>query len=131
MLPPGRKRLRDMTLKLGALAADIEGEEPRSLRMTPITGIASSGLRAASLGLQAAAHNLANLATPDATRQAVMLSADAGSGVSATVAEAPDDPGAPLEDVAAMRTYKAMAGANLFVLKVADQTLGSLLDLRA
>lgn len=99
--------------------------------MTPITGIASSGLRAASLGLQAAAHNLANLATPDATRQAVMLSADAGSGVSATVVEAPDDPSAPLEDVAAMLTYKAMAGANLFVLKVADQTLGSLLDLRA
>ena len=27
--------------------------------------------------------------------------------------------------------YKAMAGANLFVLKVADQTLGGLLDIRA
>ena len=41
------------------------------------------------------------------------------------------DPAGPLEDVAAMLTYKAMAGANLFVLKVADQTLGSLLDIRA
>ena len=30
-----------------------------------------------------------------------------------------------------MPTYKAMAGANLFVLKVADQTLGRLLDVRA
>lgn len=30
-----------------------------------------------------------------------------------------------------MLTYKAMAGVNLFVLKVADQTLGSLLDIRA
>ena len=41
------------------------------------------------------------------------------------------DPAAPVEDVAAMLTYKVMAGANLFVLKVADQTLGSLLDIRA
>ena len=98
--------------------------------MTPIAGIATSGLRAASLGMQAAAHNIANLATPDATRQGVALSAEAG-GVSARVVEAPADPAAPLEDVAAMLTYKAMAGANLFVLKVADQTLGSLLDVRA
>ncbi|MBD9468535.1 hypothetical protein [Pseudoxanthomonas sp. PXM01] len=98
--------------------------------MNAITGIATSGLRAASTGLQAAAHNLANLATPDAARQAVALSAETG-GVSARVVDAPADPAAPLEDVAAMLTYKAMAGANLFVLKVADQTLGSLLDIRA
>ncbi len=98
--------------------------------MNAITGIATSGLRAASTGLQAAAHNLANLATPDATRQAVALSADA-AGVSARAVDAPADPAAPLEDVAAMLTYKAMAGANLFVLKVADQTLGSVLDIRA
>lgn len=98
--------------------------------MNAITGIATSGLRAASTGLQAAAHNLANLATPDATRQTVALSAETG-GVSARVVEAPADPAAPLEDVAAMLTYKAMVGANLFVLKVADQTLGSLLDIRA
>ncbi|MBD9479701.1 hypothetical protein [Pseudoxanthomonas sp. PXM02] len=98
--------------------------------MNAITGIATSGLRAASTGLQTAAQNLANLATPDATRQTVALSADA-AGVSARVVEAPADPAAPLEDVAAMLTYKAMAGANLFVLKVADQTLGSLLDIRA
>ena len=98
--------------------------------MNAITGIASSGLRAASLGMQAAAHNIANLATPEATRQSVALSAEAG-GVSARVVEAPADPGAPVEDLAAMLTYKAMAGANLFVLKVADQTLGGLLDVRA
>ena len=98
--------------------------------MSPIAGIATSGLRAASLGMQAAAHNIANLATPDAARQSVALSAEPG-GVSARVIEAPADPAAPLEDVAAMLTYKAMAGANLFVLKVADQTLGSLLDVRA
>ncbi len=99
--------------------------------MNAITGIASSGLRAAASGLQAASHNLANLATPDATRQAVTLSAQATGGVSATVVEASTYPAAPVEDVAAMLTYKAMAGANLFVLKVADQTLGSLLDIKA
>nr|WP_298131546.1 hypothetical protein [uncultured Pseudoxanthomonas sp.] len=98
--------------------------------MNAITGIATSGLRAASLGMQAAAHNIANLATPDATRQSVALSAEAG-GVSARVVASPADPGAPVEDVAAMLTYKAMAGANLFVLKVADQTLGGLLDVSA
>jgi len=99
--------------------------------MNAITGIATSGLRAASSGLQAAAHNLANLATPGATRQSVALSSSATGGVSATVVEAPADPAAPVEDVAAMLTYEAMTGANLFVLKVADQTLGSLLDTRA
>ncbi len=99
--------------------------------MTPIAGIATSGLRAASLGMQVAAHNIANLATPGAARQGVALSAEAGAGVSATVVETPADPVAPVEDVAAMLTCKAMAGANLFVLKVADQTLGSLLDVRA
>ena len=98
--------------------------------MNAITGIATSGMRAASTGLQTAAHNLVSLATPDATRQAVVLSAETG-GVSARVVEAPADPAAPLEDVAAMLTCKAMAGANLFVLKIADQTLGSLLDVRA
>ena len=99
--------------------------------MTPIAGIAASGLRAASLGMQAVAHNIANLATPDAARQGVALSSEATGGVSATMVEAPADPAAPVEDVAAMLTYRAMAGANLFVLKVADQTLGSLLDTRA
>nr|WP_298155081.1 hypothetical protein [uncultured Pseudoxanthomonas sp.] len=99
--------------------------------MTPIAGIATSGLRAAALGMQAAAHNIANLATPDATRQAVALSAEASGGVSATVVEAAADPAAPVEDVAAMLTYKAMAGGNLFVLRVADQTLGGLLDISA
>ena len=99
--------------------------------MHAITGIATSGLRAAASGLQAASHNLANLATPDARRQAVALSAQATGGVSPTVVDAPADPAAPVEDVAAMLTYKTMAGANLFVLKVADQTLGGLLDIRA
>lgn len=98
--------------------------------MTPIAGIATSGLRAAALGMQAAAHNVANLATLDAARQTVVLSAGPTGGVSAAVAEAPPDPAPPLEDVAATLTYKAMAGANVFVLKVADQTLGGLLDVR-
>ncbi len=99
--------------------------------MNAITGIATSGLRAASSGLQATAHNLANLATPEATRQTVALSVQATGGVSSTVVDAPADPAAPIEDVAAMLTYKTMAGANLFVLRVADQTLGSLLDIKA
>ncbi|UOV04753.1 hypothetical protein MUU75_16955 [Pseudoxanthomonas mexicana] len=57
--------------------------------MTPIAGIATSGLRAAALGMQAAAHNIANLATPDAMRQKVVLSAGPTGGVSAAVVEAP------------------------------------------
>ncbi|WP_447940266.1 hypothetical protein [Pseudoxanthomonas mexicana] len=99
--------------------------------MTPIAGIATSALRAASLGMQAAAHNIANLATPDAARQGVALSAGPGNGVSATVVGAEADPSAPVEDIGAMLSYRMMFGANLFVLKVADQTLGSLLDVRA
>ena len=61
----------------------------------------------------------------------VVLSAGPTGGVSAAMVEAPPDPAAPLEDVAATLTYKAMAGANVFVLKVADQTLGGLLDVSA
>jgi flagellar basal body rod protein FlgC len=99
--------------------------------MSSIAGIAASGLRAASLGMQAAAHNVANLATPDATRQGVALSAMPDGGVQARPVEAARDPAAPLEDVAAMLGYRALAGASVFVLKVADQTLGSLLDVRA
>lgn len=99
--------------------------------MTPIAGIATSGLRAAALGMQATAHNIANLATLSAARQTVVLSAGPTGGVSAAVVEALPDPAPPLEDVAATLTYKAMAGANVFVLKVADQTLGSLLDVSA
>ncbi|MEL1263808.1 hypothetical protein [Pseudoxanthomonas putridarboris] len=99
--------------------------------MSDIAGIAASGLRAASLGMRAAAHNVANLATPEAARQGVVLSSLPSGGVSVRTTDAPADPAAPLDDVAAMLTYRAMAGANVFVLKVADQALGRLLDVRA
>lgn len=99
--------------------------------MSSIAGIAASGLRAASMGLQAAAHNTANLATVGAGRQSVALASTPGGGVSAQVVGAAADPSAPVEDVAAMLAYRTMAGANGFVLKVADQVLGSLLDVRA
>ena len=99
--------------------------------MSSMAGIAASGLRAASLGMQAAAHNVANLATPHATRQGVALSALAGGGVQARPVDAAGDPAAPIEDMAAMLGYHVLADASVFVLKVADQTLGSLLDVRA
>ena len=131
MLPPGRSRPVAAGLKMGAAAADIDGGNPREPPLPGIADIAVSGLRAASLGLRTSAHNLANLSTPDAARQGVALSAAAGGGVAATVVEAPADPTAPLEDVAAMLAYRTLAGANLAVLRIADQTLGSLLDVRA
>ena len=75
MLPPACRRTVDAGLKWGRRWPKSRLETLWSHRMAPIAGIATSGLRAAALGMQAAAHNLANLATPDAARQTVVLAA--------------------------------------------------------
>lgn len=98
--------------------------------MSSISAIAASGLHAASRGLQAVARNIASLATLDAAWQGVALSSLPRGGVVAHAVQAPPDPGAPLEDAVAMLTYRNMAGANGFVLEVAGQALGRLLDVR-
>lgn len=100
--------------------------------MTSLASIAQTGLQAAQLRLDASAHNIANMNTPGFVPQRVREQALAPlSGVSAQVVRA-DRPGVALEQeaveqIAASAAYKA----NVFVLRTARETTGTLLDLFA
>jgi flagellar hook-associated protein FlgK len=92
---------------------------------------ALSGMNAASLELATSAHNIANSQTPGFRRQGVARQATEGGGVSATVVEA-DVAGESLaEDIVTQKSASYAYKANLKVLKIQDEVLGSLLDIRA
>lgn len=99
--------------------------------MSCASAIARSGLSAASLRLNGAAHNVANALTPNFRRQLVAQEALAGGGVSATPLTA-REPGIELanemvEQMSTLYTFKA----NLQSMRVQDRLLGSLLDTTA
>ncbi|HBS55192.1 MAG TPA: hypothetical protein DEA38_05635 [Stenotrophomonas sp.] len=89
---------------------------------------ALSGMRAAQQGVQVAAHNVANLATPDAQRLQLQRSPVEQGGVETTVSAADPDPTAPLGDLLAARAEVVAFAANATVIRRQDQMLGSLLD---
>jgi len=93
-----------------------------------VMSIASSGMRAASLGVQAAASNVARLPVADSTRLGVALAATAGGGVNASVVAAPDDPNAPIADLLTARQAALAFAANATVVRRQDEMLGTLLD---
>ncbi len=100
--------------------------------MTAALSIASTGLQAAQLRLNASAHNVANLHTPGFKAHTVQLQAVAPSaGVQAHAAQAAQ-PGVALvaEGVAQMAATYAFK-ANVLVLRTADEMAGALLDVRA
>lgn len=92
---------------------------------------ALSGMRAAQQGVQVAAHNVANLASPDAERLQVQHSAGEQGGVETTVTTTDPDPSAPLGDLLAARAEVVAFAANAAVIRRQDQMLGSLLDRNA
>ena len=92
---------------------------------------AMSGMRAAQQGVQVAAHNVANLATPDAQRLQLQRAADGQGGVETTVAGADPDPTAPLGDLLVAKAEVVAFAANAAVIRRQDQMLGSLLDREA
>ncbi len=100
--------------------------------MADMSATARTGLHAAQLRLDSAAHNVANLNTPGFRRQAVVQEAaqDLG-GTRATLARAPEEGVAleqeAVEQIAAVYAFKA----NVQALKVHDEVMGSLLDTRA
>ena len=99
--------------------------------ITSIASVASSGLQAAQLRSGAAAHNVANLQTPQFQRQGVVQEARSGGGVAASV-QSTGQIGTRLEeDVAAQMSATYSFKANLQTLRTADQMLGALLDVRA
>jgi len=99
--------------------------------MSPVASIGLSGLNAASLRLASAAHNVANLQTPEFRRQQVLQQAQPEGGVQAQITRA-EQPGTALaEDVVMQMQASAAYRANLGVIKTEDEMLGRLLDLRA
>ena len=90
--------------------------------------IASTGMRAASLGVQAAAANVARLPVADATRIGVAQASMAGGGVEASLVEVAPDPAAPMSDLLAAKEAVLAFSANASVIRRSDQMLGALLD---
>lgn len=100
--------------------------------MSSLASIAQTGLQAAQLRMDVSAHNIANMNTPGFMPQRVREQAQAPlAGVSAQVVSA-ERPGVALEEeavaqIAASLTYRA----NVFVLRTAQATTGTLLDILA
>ena len=99
--------------------------------MTTLSSIATSGLRAAQLQLDASAHNVANLSTPGFHRQSVAQQAQPGGGVSASVQTAAQAGSALEADVVAQMAATYAFKANLQTLRTEDRMLGTLLNERA
>ena len=107
---------------------------PHANPMAHLSSIASSGLHAAQLRLDASAHNVANMNTPGFRRQAVDQQAAAdGAGVQASVRREPAaEEGVALEREAVEQMAATYAfKANLQVVRTADERVGSLLDVQA
>jgi len=93
-----------------------------------VMSIASAGMRAASLGVQAAAPNVARLPVADSTRLGVAQAAAAGGGVTTAVVAAPDDANAPIADLLTAKQAALAFAANATVVRRQDEMLGTLLD---
>lgn len=97
--------------------------------MSTLSSIAQSGMHAAQMRLDSAAHNIANLGTQSFQPQGVSLTEAAGQGgVQAQVTHASNE-GASLErnmveSLSASYAFKA----NAVVIKNGNATIGSLLD---
>ena len=98
--------------------------------MESITAIAGSGMRAAQQGLQVAAHNVANLATPDAARLQLERTSLADGGVQTRTVVAKGDASSPLADLIGARSQVLAFAANAALIRRSDEMLGSLFDRR-
>lgn len=99
--------------------------------MSSITAIAGSGLSAAMLAMDTAAHNLANLQTPGFRRQQVVQAEQAGGGVEATTVRAAASGDALADDMVHEQIAAYSFKANLLTLKTGQKMLGTLLDIAA
>lgn len=100
--------------------------------MASLSSIGISGLQAAQLRLDSAAHNVANLNTPGFRRQTVtQQDAPNLSGTRTSLGKAKEE-GVALEgEVVDQMSASHAFTANLKTLKTRDQMLGSLLDTKA
>jgi flagellar hook-associated protein FlgK len=96
-----------------------------------IEAIALTGIETGQTRLAVAANNIANAATPGFARQSVIQSAQPGGGTLSRVTAASDNSGSLLDDQVNQLTASYAIQANVFSLKIAHDTLGTLLDQRA
>lgn len=100
--------------------------------MNVSSAVSLSGMNAAQNRLQVSAHNIANLQTQGFNRQEVAQSTTAGGGTSTTVSQNTNGTGTELEtDVVSQLQAKNAFLANLSVFKTRNETLGTLLDIKA
>lgn len=108
-----------------------------SMSVTSAASTGMSGMRAAQLRLDTAAHNVANALTPGFQRQVVTQTAQPGlGGVNAQIErEAAPQADAPLshlaEDFVEQRMSLYSFSANLRAVETQDRMLGTLLDTKA
>jgi flagellar hook protein FlgE len=100
--------------------------------MVSASSIATSGMNAVQLSLQASAHNIANLNTEGFRREEVVQTeAAGGAGVEASLTRAAD-PGSSMEtDLVGLLQGKNAFLANLAVFRASDRMHGALLDIAA
>ena len=96
--------------------------------MNTTSSIALSGMQAAQVALQAAAHNVANLGTAGFRRQEVVQVAQAGGGVTASTRGASNQGPALVTDVVAQIEAKNAYLANFSMFKAANRLKGVWLD---
>lgn len=104
---------------------------PESSAMSSLSSIASSGLAAAQMRLDASASNVANLNTPGYRARQVVQEAAADSGVDASVQRARTEGVALEKEVVEQLAAKQAFLANVQTLRTGDAVLGALLDIRA
>ena len=95
--------------------------------MSSVSAIALSGMNAANVSMDSAAHNIANLGTRDFRRQSAVQETSADGGVSSSVTRA-SQAGNAEQDMVGMLQSKNAFLMNLSVFKTADAMMGSLLD---
>ncbi|MCI2244104.1 flagellar basal body protein [Xanthomonas sp. PPL568] len=98
--------------------------------IAPSSSIALSGMRAATSGLQVRANNIANLATEGFQRSVPVNQATAG-GVVGQVQQADGQGSDLVDDMVGTLTERTAFQANARVLRAADDSIGSLLDVLA
>jgi len=100
--------------------------------MVSVLSIATSGMNAAQLSLQASAHNIANLSTAGFRReQVVQAEAPNGAGVEASLTSSAAEGGAIETDLVGLLQGKNAFLANLAVFRTSDRMHGALLDIAA
>ena len=105
-----------------------------------------SGMRANQTALDASSHNIANAETNGFTPQQVSFKENAGAGVQVNISQAGANASATTStstaasqasatdlnnEIVNSLTYQANFAINAKVVKTADQTLGTLLDIKA